>query len=395
MARKVRGFERVLDAPRAVRRRVRRDRLVDLLRARDRRGLRARADAARARGHGRSCSCSSRSRTPRARPRSPRRAAPRRSRGAPSTTSSASSPAGSLFLDYLIVIALSALFLPHYVGAALEADALRDRPWDVVVAVSAIALIGGVPSRATVTAAPAGARRRPARPARAVARSWSSGSRSSSRRRRSSTASSLAPGQDWLDDLALRDPARDARLHRPRDGRQPRRGGARARPDPAALAVLRDRARRRRSPCSSPSSASRRSRPRTTARPSSATSGSRRPLVGIVTAFDGELPAGLVDVLRSSVGLSRRAHPDRWRSRRRSPAARAWRTRWATHGMLPREFGRFERRTLVSRRGDRRDRRRRDRRRDRRGRDRTTRRSSSRASTRSASCSRSPPRSSR
>ena len=43
-----------------------------------------------------------------------------------------------LFLDYLIVIALSALFLPHYVGAALEADVLRDRPWDIVVAVAAI-----------------------------------------------------------------------------------------------------------------------------------------------------------------------------------------------------------------------------------------------------------------
>ena len=50
----------------------------------------------------------------------------------------------ALFLDYLIVIALSALFLPHYLGAALGADALRDRPWDIVVAVSAIALIGVV-----------------------------------------------------------------------------------------------------------------------------------------------------------------------------------------------------------------------------------------------------------
>ena len=50
----------------------------------------------------------------------------------------------ALCLDYLIVIALSALFLPHYVGAALEVDGLRDTPWDVVVAVSAIALVGGV-----------------------------------------------------------------------------------------------------------------------------------------------------------------------------------------------------------------------------------------------------------
>src|SRR6187431_806513 len=32
----------------------------------------------------------------------------------------------ALFLDYLIVIALSALFVPHYLGAALEIETLRD-----------------------------------------------------------------------------------------------------------------------------------------------------------------------------------------------------------------------------------------------------------------------------
>ena len=59
------------------------------------------------------------------------------------------------------------------------------------------------------------------------------------------------------------------------------------------------------------------------------------------------------------------------------------------HGMLPREFGRLERRTLVSREAIAAITRRRDRDRDRRGRARTTRRRSSRAPTRSASCSRS------
>jgi basic amino acid/polyamine antiporter, APA family len=44
-----------------------------------------------------------------------------------------------LFLDYLIVIALSTLFLPHYLGAALGIDGLADEPWDIVIAVSAIA----------------------------------------------------------------------------------------------------------------------------------------------------------------------------------------------------------------------------------------------------------------
>jgi APA family basic amino acid/polyamine antiporter len=46
-----------------------------------------------------------------------------------------------LFLDYLIVIALSALFLPHYLGGSLEVDALSRKPWDVVAAVGVIAVI--------------------------------------------------------------------------------------------------------------------------------------------------------------------------------------------------------------------------------------------------------------
>ena len=45
----------------------------------------------------------------------------------------------ALFLDYLIVIALSALFLPHYLGSALGWGAITDEPWDVVVAVLVIA----------------------------------------------------------------------------------------------------------------------------------------------------------------------------------------------------------------------------------------------------------------
>ncbi len=43
-----------------------------------------------------------------------------------------------LFLDYLIVIALSALFLPHYLGAALNAPSLSQHRHDVVVGVAVI-----------------------------------------------------------------------------------------------------------------------------------------------------------------------------------------------------------------------------------------------------------------
>jgi APA family basic amino acid/polyamine antiporter len=44
----------------------------------------------------------------------------------------------ALFLDYLIVIALSALFLPHYLGAAIGWQSLEHNPWDIVVGVCVI-----------------------------------------------------------------------------------------------------------------------------------------------------------------------------------------------------------------------------------------------------------------
>jgi APA family basic amino acid/polyamine antiporter len=50
----------------------------------------------------------------------------------------------ALFLDYLIVIALSTLFLPHYLGTALGVDQLRESPWDVIVAVTVILAIAAV-----------------------------------------------------------------------------------------------------------------------------------------------------------------------------------------------------------------------------------------------------------
>ena len=134
----------------------------------------------------------------------------------------------ALFLDYLIVIALSALFLPHYLAGALQVNALDRKPWDVdrrrscVIAVVALVRLVRRPSlyglgivvpaldlltqlllvvlglRARLLAARAHARH--------VAR--------------------LEP------DVArprVRAPARDARVHRARDGREPRRGGAAAR----------------------------------------------------------------------------------------------------------------------------------------------------------------------
>jgi basic amino acid/polyamine antiporter, APA family len=50
----------------------------------------------------------------------------------------------ALFLDYLIVIALSALFLPHYLGGAFQIATLDRRPWDVVMGVCVIVLVAAV-----------------------------------------------------------------------------------------------------------------------------------------------------------------------------------------------------------------------------------------------------------
>jgi basic amino acid/polyamine antiporter, APA family len=43
-----------------------------------------------------------------------------------------------LFLDYLIVVALAALFVPHYFGSAVGWDGITDKPYDIVAGVGVI-----------------------------------------------------------------------------------------------------------------------------------------------------------------------------------------------------------------------------------------------------------------
>src|SRR3954453_20392636 len=47
-----------------------------------------------------------------------------------------------LFLDYLIVIALSALFMPHYVAVGFGLPALDKEPTDTIVAVFVVVVVG-------------------------------------------------------------------------------------------------------------------------------------------------------------------------------------------------------------------------------------------------------------
>ena len=77
-------------------------------------------------------------------PRSPRRAAARCF-----ARRAFNDPAGFLtgwllLLDYVVVIALAALFVPHYAGAAFGWDAIADEPWDGIVGVGVIAAVAVV-----------------------------------------------------------------------------------------------------------------------------------------------------------------------------------------------------------------------------------------------------------
>ncbi len=252
----------------------------------------------------------------------------------------------SLFLDYLIVIALSALFLPHYVGAALEADALRDRPWDIVVAVSAIALIGVVRLAR---------RSRLHRPALVVALLdllvqsllvvlglallFSPSTLVD--------GLSLAPGQDWLDDLLFAIPlgflaytGLETVANLAEEAREPGRTLPRSLFSAIGLVVILTVLVAVVGVTAFPA-----------ADDGTSELGStwlEAPLVGIVTAFDGELPAGLVEVLRIAVGLSSALILVMAITTSISGCARLAHS-MGTHGMLPRAIGRFERRTLVPR----------------------------------------------
>ena len=190
----------------------------------------------------------------------------------------------------------------------------------------------------------AGARHRAPRPHSCSPSSWSSASRSCSRRTRSSTGCRLSLGQDWsttslfalpLGVLAYTGLETVANLAEERAS--PARPCLRSLFSAIGLVVVAHRprlGRRSRRP----------SRPPTTARRARRASGSTPPWSASSTAFAGRAPAGssmcsasssgswraiLLEAATTSIsGCTRLAHS------------------MASHGMLPREFGRFERCSL-------------------------------------------------
>jgi basic amino acid/polyamine antiporter, APA family len=252
----------------------------------------------------------------------------------------------ALFLDYLIVIALSALFLPHYVGAALEIDALRDRPWDVTVAVCAIVVIGLVRlARRTQLHRPALAVALLDLTVQALvvllglALVFSPSTLVG--------GLSLAPGQDWLNDLLFAIPlgflaytGLETVSNLAEEAREPGRTLPRSLFTAIVLVVVLTVLVAIVGVTAFPA-----------ADDGTSELGStwlEAPVVGIVTSFETELPADLVEVLRIAVGLSSALILVMAITTSISGCARLAHS-MGTHGMLPRGVGRFERRTLVSR----------------------------------------------
>jgi APA family basic amino acid/polyamine antiporter len=251
----------------------------------------------------------------------------------------------ALFLDYLIVISLSALFLPHYIGAAFEVGGLRGSPWDILVAVGAIAVIGIVRlvrrarlHREALVVALLDLAVQTLIVVLGFALVFSPETLTE--------GIGLAPGQDWVDDLLFAVPlgflaytGLETVANLAEEAREPGRTLPRSLFSAIGLVVVLTVLVAVVGVTAFP------------AEDGSSDLGGRwleAPLVGIVTAFEGELPATVVDVLRVTVGLSAALILLMAITTSISGCARLAYS-MGTHGMLPREVGRLERKTLVSR----------------------------------------------
>ncbi len=249
----------------------------------------------------------------------------------------------ALGLDYLIVIALSAFFLPHYVGAAVSAPGLRDAPWDVVAAVAVIAVIAGALllrrtwlHRAGLAIALLDLSVQTVVVMLGLALLFSPETLTD--------GLSLAPGQSWPDLLfaiplgMLAFTGLETVANLAEEAREPGRTLPRSLFSAIGLVVLLTVLVAAVGVTAFPA-------------PDGSTALAdewlEAPIVGIVTAFEGDLPAVVVDLLRVVVGLSGALILFAAAATSMSGCSRLAHS-MGEHGMLPRELGRLERRTLVS-----------------------------------------------
>ena len=249
-----------------------------------------------------------------------------------------------LFLDYLIVIALSTLFLPHYLAASLSAPSLTESPGDVMIAVGVIATIVGARllrhSRihtAALVLAVLDISVQLLVVVLGFAVVFSPDVLTS--------GFDFATGQGWHDLIfalplaMLAYTGLETVANLAEETREPGRTLPRSLFSSIGLVVI---------VTVLIAVVGVSAFPAEDGSTDLADDWLQAPIVGIVTAFDGHLPSALVDVLRVVVGLSGALILFAAATTAITGCTRLGRS-MAEHGMLPREFGRLERRSLVSR----------------------------------------------
>jgi basic amino acid/polyamine antiporter, APA family len=249
----------------------------------------------------------------------------------------------ALFLDFLIVIALSALFAPHYVAAALSAPSLSDDPWDAVAGCALIATIAAVRLfRHTRLHAGALAVAMLDLAVQGLLVVLGAAFLLSPETLREGFG--IASGQDW-GDLAFALPLAmlaytglETAANLAEEAREPGRTLPRSLFSGIGLVVVVTVLIAAIGLSAFP------------AENGSTPLGEEwleAPLVGIAAAFEGELPGFLVDLLRIAVGVSGAFILVGAATTSVSGITRLTHS-LAEHGSLPREFARLERRALVS-----------------------------------------------
>lgn len=248
-----------------------------------------------------------------------------------------------LILDYVIVIALSSISISHYVGVAIDSDTLRRSPWDVVVAAFVIASIAiarlirharihaGLVAIAVLDLVVQGTLVLLGLVALFSHETLVDGF-------------SLAPGQSWNDVLfaiplaMLAYTGLETVANYAQEVEDPKRDLPRGMFVGIGLVVVLTVAIASIAVCAFPATDGKSELP---------ANWLQAPVAGVAAALDGELPDPIVDALTTMIGLSGALILVGAAATSVSGCTRLAHS-MASHGMLPRAFGRFGRRSLVS-----------------------------------------------
>jgi basic amino acid/polyamine antiporter, APA family len=249
----------------------------------------------------------------------------------------------ALFLDFLIVMALSAFFVPHYLGAAISAPSLRQSPWDAVIGCGVIAAVAAV-RLVRHTRLHTGALGIALLDLVVQAVLVILGVAFLLSPHTLGQGFGFASGQDW-GDLAFALPLAmlaytglETAANLAEEAREPGRTLPRSLFSAIGLVVV---------VTVLIAAIGMSAYPATNGTTALGEQWLEAPLVGITVAFDGSLPSTLVDVLRIAVGVSGVLILVGAATTSVSGITRLTYS-LAEHGQLPREFARLERRTLVS-----------------------------------------------